>query len=204
MIRVMCDDPARCGDGSAERRKNLRRDSPAFLKLGMCDTPKSSVFLRLMLLDEFAHLVDGMNAVHVAFPLRHSPGKESMTSEHKAFHGGIVLNRSLDQKGQFKTWSLPGDPDDVASELLIELIQLSFTVCACRQGDGPIGVKMVDMGEGEKRMQRCVDRSGYAVLTKRAQRIIADQFILILLAAVKFLELLEAIQIEKGKPGLAD
>ena len=53
-------------------------------------------------------------------------------------------------------------------------------------------------------MQRSVDGSGNSVLPKRGKRIIADHLVLVLLSAIQFLQLLETIQVEQGKPGFGD
>src|SRR6516164_1703794 len=101
-----------------------------------------------MLLNEFTHLVDGVKAVQVAFPLRHSPGEKAVASENQAFDSWVIFDRALNQKCQFKTWSLPGNPDDLAAEFLVELFQLAFAVRAGGKGNGPVGMQMIYMGEG--------------------------------------------------------
>jgi hypothetical protein len=53
-------------------------------------------------------------------------------------------------------------------------------------------------------MQRSVDGSGNSVLTKGGKRIIADHLVFVLLSAIQFLQLLETIQVEQGKPGFGD
>ena len=56
--------------------------------------PKLRTFLRLMLEDEFAHLIDGVNAVQIAFALRRSPGEQAVAAENQAFSTGIVFHGS--------------------------------------------------------------------------------------------------------------
>ena len=51
----------------------------------MLDSAEKLTFLRLMLENEFAHLVDGVNAVQVALALRHSPGEQAVAAENDAF-----------------------------------------------------------------------------------------------------------------------
>src|ERR1700757_342757 len=96
----------------------------------MLNPAEQRAFLRLMLLDEFTHLVDGLDAVQIAFPLRHSPREEAVASEDQAFDAGVLFDGSSDQKRQFKTRTLPRNPNDLAVEFLIELLQLSLAVRA--------------------------------------------------------------------------
>src|SRR6266700_6008554 len=111
-----------------------------------------------MLQNEFAHLINGMNAVQVTLALRHSPSEEAMAAEDKSHGAGIVFDRPFNQKCEFETRALPGNPRDLATKFFIELIQLSFSVGARRQGDRPVGMQMVHLGEGKEGVQRSVDR----------------------------------------------
>ena len=153
----MRDDSAVRGDRAAQRGKNLRSDSLAVLNRGMLNSTELRAFLGLMLLDEFAHLVDGVDAVQIAVALRHSPREQAVASKDQAFDAGVLLDGSFNEQCQFKAWPLPWNPDDFAIEFLIELIQLTFAVGTRGQSNRPVGMQMIDMREGKERMQRSID-----------------------------------------------
>src|SRR6478736_460140 len=123
----------------------------------MLNSAEQRAFLCLVLLNEFAHLVDGVDAVQIAFPLGHSPREQAVASEDQAFDAWVLFDGSFDQKCQFKARSLPRNPDDLATELLVELIQLAFAIRAGGQCNRPVGVQMIDVRKRKKRMQRSVD-----------------------------------------------
>ena len=104
----------------------------------------------LMFGDEFAHLVDGLNAAEVAVALRHAPGEEAMTAEQNSVDAGIFADGFFDEQSQFKAGALPGNPYDLALELLVELFELALAVGAGSERDGPIGMQMIDMRERKK------------------------------------------------------
>src|SRR5580765_1381578 len=110
-----------------------------------------------MLLDELSHLIDRLNTVQIAFALRRAPGEKTMAPENQAFDGGIFFHRALDEKTEFKPGPLPGNPRDLASEFPVELLQLTFAVCARRQRNRPVRMQVIDVREGKKSMQRSVD-----------------------------------------------
>ena len=88
----------------------------------MLDAAKQGLFLRLMLEDEIAHLIDGVNAVQVTFALGHSPSEQSVAAKDEAFRAGIVLDGLFNQEREFESGTLPGHPHDVAAEFLVELV----------------------------------------------------------------------------------
>ena len=105
-----------------------------------------------MLQDKFAHLIDGVNAVEIAVALRHSPSEQAVATENKAFCFRTFSYGLLNQERQFKARALPGNPHDVATEFSIKLSQLPVAIGTCRQGDGPVGMKMIDVQEGKEGM----------------------------------------------------
>src|SRR5580704_13559263 len=102
----MRDDSAVRGDRAAQRRKNLRGDGLAVLNWRMLDPAKQRTLLCLMLLNEFSHLVDGVDAVQIAVPLRHSPREQAVASEDQAFDAGVLFDGSFNEQCQFKAWPL--------------------------------------------------------------------------------------------------
>ena len=85
MIGVVRHHAAIRRNDAAQRRKNLSRNALAILNRSMLDSAEQGTFFRLMLQDEFAHLVDGVNAVQVAIALRGSPGEQPVAAKNQAF-----------------------------------------------------------------------------------------------------------------------
>src|SRR5256885_10768054 len=132
----------------------------AILRGRVLDRPKKRSFFRLMPLNEFAHLINSVDAIQVAFALRHAPGEETMTAKNQPFHPWSILHRSFDHEGQFESGTLPRNPDDSPIKLSIELFELALAIRTCGQRDRPVGMQMVHMQEGQERVQRSVDRGG--------------------------------------------
>src|SRR3954462_8312862 len=101
-----------------------------------------------MPLNEFAHLINRMDAIQVAFALRHAPGEEAMTAKNQPFRPCGILHRSFEHEGQFESGTLPWNPDDSPVEFSIELLQLALAIRTCSQRDRPVGMQMVHMQEG--------------------------------------------------------
>src|ERR1022692_3953966 len=96
-----------------------------------------------MLQNEFTYLIDGVNAVQVAIALRHSPGEQSVAAKNEAIRDRIILDGPFNQEPQFESGTLPGHPHDLAIKFLVEFLELPFSICACRDSDGPVRVQMV-------------------------------------------------------------
>ena len=73
--------------------------------------------------------------------------------------------------------TLPGHPDELVTELLVELLHLFSAVRGGGESDAPVGMEMIYMREGKKSMQGSIDRSRDRIVTKRAKRIQADDLI---------------------------
>src|ERR1700733_3521276 len=127
-----------------------------------------------------------------------------MASKNEAFRSGIIFGGPFNQKRQFESRALPGNPHDLATELFIELFQLPFSVRARRQSDRPVWVQMIDMIEREKCMQGSIDGCSYAILAKRRKRIVADHLIFKLFPAVQLLQLFQTIEVEQRKSAFGD
>ncbi len=152
-----------------------------------------------MLLDELAHLVDGLDAADVALALRVAPGEQAVAAEDDAVAAGIVLDRLAQHQRQLEPRPLPWHPDDLAAVLLVELLEPGLAVGARRQRDGPVGMQMIDVIEGQERVERRVDRGGHAVLAEGEQRVEAHHLVLELLAAVARDQAFELVEIEQRK-----
>ena len=137
MIRVVRDDSAVRGDNAAQSGKNLRGDLYAVGAGGMFQSAEERAFLALMFGDEFAHLVDGVNAAEVAVALRHAPGEEAVAAQQNSVDAGIFADGFFDEQGQFEAGALPGNPDDFAAEFAIELFELALGRWRWRRGRWP-------------------------------------------------------------------
>src|SRR3954465_10714013 len=155
-----------------------------------------------MPLNEFAHLINGVDAIQVAFALRHAPGEEAMTAKDQPFRSCGILHRSFDHEGQFESRTLPGNPDDSPIKLSIELFELALAIRTCCQRDRPVRMQVVHMQEGQECVQRSIDRGGNAVLPKRRERIVANHLVFELFPSVKLLQKIEPIEVQKSKTGL--
>ncbi len=157
-----------------------------------------------MVLDELAHLVDGLDAADVALALRVAPGEQAVAAEDDAVAAGIVLDRLAQHQRQLEAGPLPRHPDDLAAVFLVELFEPGLAVGARRQGDGPVWMQMVDVIERQEGVQRRVDRGGDAVLAEREQRVEAHHLVLELLAAVARDQAFELVEIEHRKSRIPD
>ena len=91
-----------------------------------------------------------------------------MAAEDDAVAAGIVLDGAPQHQRQLEPGPLPGHPDDPAAVLLVELAELLLAVGARRQRDRPVRMQVIDVVEGQKRVQRRIDRRRDAVLAERA------------------------------------
>ena len=157
-----------------------------------------------MLVDELAHLIDGANAVEVALALRGAPGKEPMAAEDQSICARVVPDRRFDQEGELEPGPLPGHPDDAPAEPAIEFLELLFAVCRRGQRDGPVRVQMVDVGRGEKRMQRRIDRRGDPAMAECGGRIVIHHLVFERFAAVARLQLFELVEVEQREPRIGN
>src|SRR5690242_10830614 len=127
-----------------------------------------------------------------------------MAAQENPITSGIVLHDLLELKREFKSWALPGKPLNVASELAVELLEFGFPVRTRRNGDGPIGMQVINMVEREERVQRGIDGSRDFVRSERGDGIVADHLIFEFLATIELFQLFETIEIEDGKTGIVN
>src|ERR1700677_2832347 len=166
VVSIVGDNAAVRGRRSSKCRQNLGCYVLAILNRDVLDSAEQRALLRLMFKNELAHVVNGVNAVQIALALRLSPGKQAMAAKNQAFRSGIVPDCFFKHKRQFKSGTLPGKPYDFAVKFLVERFQLSLSIGARRQGDGPVRVQMVHMVKGKKSMQRSIDGCCHAILAK--------------------------------------
>jgi hypothetical protein len=149
---VRGNDAAQVGEDPGDRRFAVRHDArdggPAERR------PAGAL---LVLADELPHLVDGRDAVHVALVLRGAPREEPVASEDDAVTAGRRGHRLAQHQRELEAGTLPGDPDDAAPVLPVELLELARPVRARRERDRPVRVQVIDVRKRQKRVQRRVD-----------------------------------------------
>ena len=154
---------------------------------------------RAMALDELADLVDDGDGVEIRCTLGVSPGEKAVAAEYDSIATWHCLHRALQHHGEFEARTLPRDPHHLVAELVIELIHLFLTVCRGSQRDSPVRMKMVDVREGEKGMQRGVDGSRDGIVAEGAERIHADHLVFQFHAPINPGQRQHLVQIEGGK-----
>src|SRR5437773_7151708 len=103
-----------------------------------------------VVLDELSHLIDRLDAVHVALICRRAPGEEPVAAEQETVASWMLVHRPPQHHAQLESGSLPGHPDDMPTEAIVERLQLLVAVGAGRQRDAPIRVKMIDVVERQE------------------------------------------------------
>src|SRR5690242_12300925 len=99
----------------------------------------------LILRNELAHLIDGTDAVQIAFTLRVAPGKETMATEKHALASRVLFHSAFQLECELKARPLPREPEYFAPKLAVELFQLLLAVRTCRDCDGPVRMEMVNV-----------------------------------------------------------
>ena len=165
--------------------------------------PKRTVALGVAR-DELSDLVDDGEGVDVALALRLAPGEEAVAAEHDAVAAGIVADRLAHHQAELKAGALPGNPDQVMAELAVELLHFGLAVGGGGQGDAPVGVEMVDVGEGKKAVQRRVNGGGDGVVAEGAEGIHGHHVVFVIDALVAALEGEQLLLVEGGEAGALD
>src|SRR5207302_3945742 len=113
-----------------------------------------------VIVDELAHLVDRLHAVDVAVAPAVAPGEQAVAAEHDPVATGMIHDRLSKHQRELEARTLPRHPRDGPSVPAVELVELLAAVRARGERDGPGGMQVIDVGEGEQRMQRRGDRRG--------------------------------------------
>ena len=83
-----------------------------------------------MFKNELSHLIDGVNAVQVAFPLCAAPREQTVATQKNAFGPGILFHCALEHQCQFKARPLPGQPDNFSAKASVEHFQFPLSIRA--------------------------------------------------------------------------
>ena len=148
---------------------------------------------------ELPQLVDDGDGVLVAFTLGIAPGKQTVAAQNDPIAVGILAHRAPQHHAQFKSRTLPGEPDQMVIELTIELFHSRKAVGRSSQSDAPVRMEMVDMFEWKKPVQGSIDRRGHRALAEGTQRIHVDHFVFVLRSTIAAFGGEQFIQIKCGK-----
>ena len=148
IVRKVRYDTTVRGNGASKGGENLAGDFLAFGNRRMFEATKKRTLLPAQ--NKFPHLIDGKNTAEVAVALSCSPGKESVAAKENSVRARIVPDSLFDQQSKFKSRSLPGNPDNLAIEFLVEFGEAPFSVRACGKSDGPVRMQMVYVRKGQE------------------------------------------------------
>src|SRR5205823_10711903 len=90
VLGVVRDHAPVGGDDSAERRENSGGQLTPVGERRVREAAEGGPFSRAMLGDEFAHLVDGPDAVDVTLALRRPPREKAMAAEDQSGGAGMI------------------------------------------------------------------------------------------------------------------
>src|SRR4051794_9201674 len=122
-----------------------------------------------------------------------------MAAKNDAVAVGVRFHRALQHQAKFKTGPLPRKPDDLVLEAAVEFFQLRVFVFAGSDGDGPVGVQVVNVLERKEGMKWSVDGRRRATGAEGTEWVVGDHLIFKLLAAIHVFELVELIHVEQRK-----
>ena len=154
--------------------------------------------------DELPDLVDRVDRIQVALPLRLPPGKQSVPAQHDPVAARILLDRPLHRQRQFEPRPLPRQPHQPVPELAIELFHLGLAVGRGRQRNRPVRMQVVHVRKRQKSVQRSIDRGRYRIRPERAQRIEVRHLVFPLDALIALLERQQLLLVERGKARALD
>src|SRR6185437_7199311 len=145
-------------DSATDARKDIECDRGAVVAgLMHCAAECGLALGFIVLLDELTDLVNDGDGVEIAFALRVAPGEETVAAEDNAVAAGILLDSAFQHHSQLKSRSLPGKPDELVAELLVELLHLLLAIRGRGERDGPVRMQMVDVRSGQVAVQGGVD-----------------------------------------------
>ena len=119
-------------------------------RAGTAWPPKRVLPCDAVALDELANLVDDGEGVEVALALGVAPGEEAVAAQDDAVAAGVFLDGLAHHQAEFEAGALPGEPDQGVAELAVELLHFGLAVGGGGKGDTPVGVEVIDVGEGRK------------------------------------------------------
>jgi len=128
-------------------------------------------------LNKLADLVDDSEGVQVALALGLAPRKQAVAAKDDAVAAGIVADCAAHHEAQLKAGALPGNPYQGVVELAVELVHFIETVGGGGERDAPVGMKVIDMREGKKAVQRSVDGGGHGIVAEGGDGVHGDHVV---------------------------
>ena len=188
------------GQPAAQERQDCRRQFMPVAARGD-DSAAEWRDCRLVFQDERAEVVDDGRRVEVALPRRRSPGEQAVAGQDDAFRVGMLVDRASQHHRQFESRPLPGQPDELPGEPAVELVEFRPAVGARRQGNGPVGVQMIDVAERQEGVQRRVDGRRHAVVGDAEARVVRHHPVFVRFSLVHLAELQQPPQVEERESG---
>ena len=204
-VAVAGDEALLLRDAAAEKREQIGGQIAAIVAaLGDSAAEEGASLPLEMGVNELAQVVDHGDGVHVRLALGFAPGKESVSAEDDAVAAGVFAGSGAEHQAEFKAGPLPGNPDEPVAEFAVELLHLLFAVRGGGQGDGPVGMQMVDVAEGQEAVQGRVNGGGNGVQSEGAEGIEIDHGVFFSDAAVARLEGEKLVEIKRGEAAALD
>src|SRR5205085_11643583 len=121
---VVCNHPPIGRHRSAQGRQHLCCQALAIRQWRVHQSSKQHWTTCAMFGDEFAHLVNGADAVEIALALGASPCEKTMAAEDQTFGARVVFHRLFDEERQLESRALPRHPGDAAAVSSIAFLEL--------------------------------------------------------------------------------
>src|SRR5207244_11562091 len=107
LVRIMGYHGSIGRQSSRQCGKTLSNDLSAIRNGRAIKPAEEGSLLCLVLLNEFTHLVDGVNRVEIALAFGHTPGEKPMSAKDDAVGTRVVPYRPFDHEGELKSRALP-------------------------------------------------------------------------------------------------
>ena len=131
-------------------------------------------------------------------------GEEAVTAENDAVAAGVVGDGPAHDETELEAGAQPWNPDERVVELAIKFVHLGEAVAGGGECDAPIGMKVIDMREGQEAVQRRIDGRGDGVVTEGAKGIHRNHVVFVIDSLVERNEGKKFLLVERGKARALD
>src|ERR1044071_9162713 len=122
-----------------------------------------------------------------------------MRAKHDAANARVIVQTLLQFQSQIEARTLPLDPPDLSTKEVLSYFLSVFRRC---DGNGSIGVQMIDMFKRKKCMKRCVDRRGLRCEIIDAMIEELDHLVFMFETAIDTLQCQQPVHIKSGETTL--
>ena len=142
--------------------------------------------------------LDHPEAVGCRFVARGTPRRDAVTTQYHPNSVRVVLIDRCDVEAQLESGATPGDPGNPGAK---DVSSQSFAVCRCRDGNGAVGMQMVDMRGLDQAVHRSVD--GWRGPTPAVQAKVKRRHHLVLpsLSGIDGDQRSQPVEAQDGQPG---